>query len=90
MRQRVDLVSATLEAWQRLDAPHRQRFAEAFLRASLRLDRLQLRAWLLRRLRNHPLVAVDPAAFAISDDMAAMLKTLPPFRANEADRGTGL
>ena len=35
-----------------------------------------------------PLVAVDPAAFAISDrDMALLLKQLP-LRPDDADRGT--
>jgi hypothetical protein len=67
-----------MQGWARLDAPQRQRFAEAFLRAALRLDRLELRAWLLRRLRNAPLAEpVDPARFAISDDMAALLKAMP-------------
>jgi hypothetical protein len=88
--RRVDLVEATMQGWARLDAPQRQRFAEAFLKAALRLDRLELRAWLLRRLRNAPLAEpVDPARFAISDDMAALLKAMP-FRADAADRGTGL
>jgi hypothetical protein len=30
----------------------RQRFAEAFVRAALRLDRLELRAWLRRRVKS--------------------------------------
>jgi hypothetical protein len=56
----------------------------------LRLDRLELRAWLLRRLRNAPLAEpIDPARFAISDDMAALLKAMP-LRADDANRGTGL
>ncbi|UGY21829.1 hypothetical protein HU675_0027890 [Bradyrhizobium septentrionale] len=89
--RRIDLVSATLEGWARLDAPQRQRFAEAFLKAALRLDRMEFRAWLLRRVRHPPLAApIDPAAFAISDrDMALLLKQLP-LRANDADGGTGL
>jgi hypothetical protein len=88
--RRINLVSATLEGWARLDDRQRQRFAEMFLRAALRLDRLEFRAWLLRRLTHPPLVAVDPAAFAISDrDMAALLKSLP-LSAGDADRGTGL
>ena len=80
-----------MQGWARLDAPQRQRFAEAFLKAALRLDRLELRAWLLRRLRNPPLAEpIDPARFAISDrDMAALLKALP-LRADDADRGTGM
>src|SRR4029453_15576693 len=66
--RRVDLVEATMQGWGGLDAPQRQRFAEAFLKAALRLDRLELRAWLLRRLRNAPLAQpIDLARFAISD-----------------------
>jgi hypothetical protein len=33
-----------MEDWARFDAAQRQRFAEAFARAALRLDRLELRA----------------------------------------------
>jgi hypothetical protein len=88
--RRVDLVQATMAGWARLNPQQRQRFAEAFLKAALRLDRLEFRAWLLRRVRNSPLAApVDPACFAISDDMALLLKQLP-FRADDPDRGTGL
>lgn len=64
-----------MQGWARLDAPQRQRFAEAFLRAALRLGQLEFRAWLLRRLRSHPLAAIDPSRFAISDaDIAALLE----------------
>jgi hypothetical protein len=89
--RRVDLFEATMQGWARLNPSQRQRFAEAFLKAALRLDRLEFRAWLLRRLRNPPLAApIDPACFAISDrDMALLLKQLP-LRANDADGGTGL
>jgi hypothetical protein len=89
--RRVELVQATMAGWSRLDAAQRQRFAEAFLKAALRLDRLELRAWLLRRLRNPPLAApIDPGRFAISDaDIAALLNKLP-LRADDADGGTGL
>jgi len=75
MPPRVDLVRAGMEGWSRLNEQQRQRFAEAFLKAALRLDRLELRAWLLRRLRNAPLAEpIDPARFAISDrDMALLL-----------------
>jgi len=63
-----------MQGWARLDAPQRQRFAEAFLKAALRLERLQFRAWLLRRLKTHPLAApIDPARFAISDRDFALL-----------------
>ena len=60
-----------------LNPAQRDRFFEALVAAALRLDRLQFREWLWKRLRSRPLVAVDPAAFALSDgDMAALLKTL--------------
>jgi hypothetical protein len=82
--RRTDLIEATLRAWARLDAAQRHRFFEAFVKAALRLDRLELRAWLRRRLKNPPLAAVDPAAFTISDaDMALVLKKLP-LRADDA------
>jgi hypothetical protein len=87
--RRVDLVSATLEGWARLDDRQRERFFKAGLKAALRLDRLEFRAWLLRRLRHKPLVAVDPARFEISDDMAMLLKALP-FKPDDADGGTGI
>jgi hypothetical protein len=88
--RRVDLVEATMQGWTRLDPQQRERFFQAGLKAALRLDRLELRAWLLRRLRNAPLAeSIDPARFAISDDMAALLKAMP-LRADDADRGTGL
>ncbi|UGY16819.1 hypothetical protein HAP48_0004610 [Bradyrhizobium septentrionale] len=51
----------------------------------MRLDRLELRAWLRRRLQYPPLAAVDPAAFTISDaDIALLMKNLP-LRADDAD-----
>ena len=88
--RRIDLASITLESWGRLNDRQRQRFAEMFLRAALRLGGPELRRWLRRRVRTAPLAApVDPAAFAISDDMAALLKALP-LRADDADHGTGL
>ncbi|TYL96142.1 hypothetical protein FXB40_12530 [Bradyrhizobium rifense] len=67
MRQRIDLVEAGMQGRARLDDRQRQRFAEAFLRAALRLNRRDFRAWLLRRVRTAPLaVPIDPARFAIS------------------------
>ena len=36
----TDLFEAVMEGWGRLDATQRQRFAEAFVKAALRLDRL--------------------------------------------------
>ena len=87
--RRVDLYEATMAGWARLDPSQRERFFRAGLKAALRLGPLAFRAWLLRRLRNQPRRPIDPAAFAISDDMVALLKQLP-LRADDADRGTGL
>lgn len=90
MPPRVDLIQATLTAWAQLDAPERERFFRAGLKAALRLDRLEFRAWLLRRLRTAPPATPgDLTAFAISDDMALLLKQLPVMP-DDADRGTGL
>ena len=87
--RRVDLFEATMQGWARLNPTQRERFFQAGLKAALRLDRLEFRAWLLRRLKNHPLAApVDLARFAISDgDMALLLKT--SLRAGDADGETG-
>jgi hypothetical protein len=72
--RRTDLAEATMEGWARLDAAERHRFFQAFLKAPLRLDKLAFRAWLRRRLREPPLVAIDPARFTISDaDIAHLL-----------------
>ena len=89
--RRVDLVEATMQGWARLNPSQRERFFQADLKAALRLDRLEFRAWLLRRLRHPPLaVPIDPARFAISDrDMALLVEALP-LRAGDADRGTRL
>jgi len=54
-----------MQGWARLDAAQRQRFFEAFVKAALRPDRLELRAW-RRRLQRHPLVApIRPACLAM-------------------------
>ena len=84
--RRIDLVAATMQGWSRLDPAQRDQFFEAFVSAALRLDRVAMRDWLRKLLRNRPLAApVDPASFAISDaDMAALLKQLP-LRADDAD-----
>ena len=76
--RRVDLIEATMQGWARLNPSQRERFFKAGLKAALRLDRLELRAWLLRRLRNPPLAApIDPARFAISDaDIALLLRAV--------------
>jgi hypothetical protein len=89
MRHRIDLFGATMQAWSRLTPQQRDKFFQAGLKAALRLDRLEFRAWLLRRLRNPPLSApIDPARYTISDrDMALLLKTLP---LRPDDRGTGM
>ena len=75
---RTDLFEATMQGWARLNASQRPRFFEAFVKAALRLDRLELRAWLRRRLQNPPLAEpIDPARFTISDaDIAALLNKL--------------
>jgi len=80
-----------MQGWARLDAAQRQRFFQAFVKAALRLNALDLRAWLRRRLKNPPLAApIDMASFTISDaDIALLLKKLP-LRADDADGGTGL
>ena len=76
-----------MQGWARLDAAQRERFFKAGLRAALRLDRLQFRAWLLRRLKNRPLAApIDPARFAISDaDIAFLMRAArePPGEARK-------
>ena len=92
--RRVDLVVATMQGWARLNPSQRERFFKAFVKAALRLDKLELRAWLLRRLKNPPLAAIDPASFAISDaDIALLLRAAReapgearPYR-DEADGG---
>ena len=74
--RRTDLTEATMQGWARLDAAQRQRFFEAFLAAALRLDRLELRAWLRRRLKNPPLAPpFDPARLTFGDaDLALILR----------------
>ena len=74
--RRTDLTEATMQGWARLDAAQRQRFFEAFVEAALRLDRLELRAWLRRRLQNHPLAAPPDAAGLLGDaDIAFLLRS---------------
>jgi hypothetical protein len=64
---------------------------QAGLKAALRLQPREFRAWLLRRVRTAPLAApIDPACFAISDrDLALLLKQLP-MMADDADSGTAI
>lgn len=73
--RRTDLAEATMQGWARLDAAQRQRFFEAFLNAALRLDRLELRAWVRRRLKNPPLAPpFDPARLLGNADIALILR----------------
>ena len=91
--RRTDLAEAVLSGWARLDAAQRQRFFEAFVKAALRLDRLELRAWLRRRLQYPPLAApIDPASFIFPDaDIASLLRAAGGATAgrvrDEADGG---
>ncbi|SIN97122.1 hypothetical protein SAMN05443247_01086 [Bradyrhizobium erythrophlei] len=82
-----------MEGWTRLDAAQRDKFFQAFVSAALRLDRLELRAWLRRRLQYPPLAApIDPASFLFQDvDIAALLRTAgeAPGEAAARDQGDG-
>jgi hypothetical protein len=72
---RTDLFEATMQGWARLNASQRQRFFEAFVKAALRLDRLELRAWLRRRLKNPPLAEpIDLAMIFADADIALLLR----------------
>ena len=84
--RRIDLVAATMQGWSRLSPLQREKFFEAFVSAALRLDRVAMRDWLRKRLRNRPLAApVDLTHFAISDvDLTLLMKQLP-LRADDAD-----
>jgi hypothetical protein len=73
--RRVELTEATMQGWVRLDAARRDRFFEAFVRAALRLDRLELRAWLRRRLQSPPLAAPIDLGLILADaDIASLLR----------------
>jgi hypothetical protein len=75
--RRIDLTRATMDGWARLNAAQRQRFFEAFVKAALRLDRLELRAWLRRRLQNPPLAPPIDLARWFGDgdiDIALLLR----------------
>jgi hypothetical protein len=50
--RRVDLVEATMQGWARLNPSQRERFFQAGLKAALRLQPREFRAWLLRRVRT--------------------------------------
>jgi hypothetical protein len=87
--RRIDLIDATMQGWARLDAAQRHRFFEAFLKAAVRLDKVELRAWLLRRLRNPPLAApIDPTRLLFGDgdiDIALILRGAGKADRDEAD-----
>ena len=74
--RRIDLVAATMQGWSRLDPAQRDQFFEAFVSAALRLDRVAMRDWLRKRLRNRPLAEpIDPASFIFRDaDIALILR----------------
>jgi hypothetical protein len=88
--RRIPLTEAPLQSWARLDAAQRHRVFEAFLKAALRLDRLELRAWLRRRLKNPPLAEpIDPARFIFRDADISLLLRAAGEAATGPDRGTG-
>jgi hypothetical protein len=74
--RRIDLVAATMQGWSRLDPAQRDQFFEAFVSAALRLDRVAMRDWLRKRLRNRPLAEpFDPANLMFGDvDIASLLR----------------
>ena len=74
---RADLFEATDAGLGGLNPQQRERFFQAGLKAALRLERQEFRAWLMRRLIEPPLAApVDPARFAISKADIALLMRL--------------
>ena len=73
--RRTDLFEAAMQGWARLNSAQRDRFFKAFLAAAVRLDRLELRAWLRRRLQYPPLAEpIDPASFIADVDIALILR----------------
>lgn len=79
-----------MQGWARLDTAERDRFLEAFLRAALRLDKLKLRAWLRRRLKNRPLAPpFDPACLTLAmPTLPAPWRAMPP-QGPDADGAEG-
>jgi hypothetical protein len=76
--KREDLANAVLNGWAQLDEAGRDKFFHEFLRAALRLERLDVREWHRRRLRAPPLLPVDLSGVTLSDaDIAALLKPKP-------------
>ena len=79
------MLNSALGAARRSAAPA---LFEAFLKAALRLDRLELRAWLRRRLKNPPFAVFDPALTFGDADIALVLrrrtKLVPPPTGDDA------
>ncbi len=71
--ERDDLTEATLAAWGRLDEAGRSKFFGEFVAAALRLNQLDLRAWLRRRVRTYPLCP-PLKGLSLSDDDIAYLR----------------
>jgi hypothetical protein len=90
--RRTDLFEVTMAGWARLNPAQRDRFFQAGLKAALRLERQEFRAWLMRRLIEPPLAApVDPAHFTISQaDIARLTLSTrqAPGRKTEAASAT--
>ena len=80
-----------MQGWARLNPQQRERFFKAGLKAAVRLDRLELRALLLRRLKNPPLAEpIDPASFIFADaDIALLLRAAGKAAAGDRDKANG-
>jgi hypothetical protein len=89
--QRIDLVAATMQGWSRLDPAQRDQFFEAFVSAALRLDRVAMRDWLRKRLRNRPLAApFDLASLIFADaDIALFMRAAVEAAATGRDNADG-
>jgi hypothetical protein len=82
---RIDLFKATMQGWARLNPQQRDKFFEAGLKAALRLDRLEFREWLLRRVRTAPMAApVDPARCNFGSGRGHDAEDVAPLRAASA------
>jgi hypothetical protein len=90
--RRVDLFEVTMRGWARLTPSQRDRFFQSGLKAALRLDRQEFRAWLLRRVHEPPLGApVDPARFAISEaDIALLMRSVREARGNKTEPSSAM
>jgi hypothetical protein len=89
--RRTDLSEAVMRSWARLDAAQRSRFFEMFLAAAVRLDRLELRAWLRRRLKNPPLAPpLDPASLLFADvNITLILSAAGKAAGEDRDKADG-